>query len=82
MLKTFAAALIATSMIAGSALAAEPAANAATNPPAVTSHMQKPAKMNTAKHAHKNLRKHARKHYRGKAHKAHKTHIRKSDKAS
>lgn len=65
MLKTFAAVLLATSMIAGASLAAAPSGGAGPAPAVTTSgNTQTVTKVKLAKQFPKHLRKHARQHSR------------------
>jgi hypothetical protein len=69
MLRKFAIALLATSVVAGAAFAAEPSGNAGSTPPAATAASNTKTVAMPAKHLRKHVRKHARSHFaRGKIH--------------
>ena len=72
MLRKFAAALIATTLVAGAAFAAEPSGTAGTMPAAATANVKAATAMptKTVKHAQKNARKHLARGKTGTMHQA------------
>jgi hypothetical protein len=72
MLRKFAIALLATSVVTGAAFAAQPSGNASSTAPAITTGAKSQTaavSTNPAKHLRKHVRKHARSHFaHGKIH--------------